>query len=90
MLPALPDAWATGHADGLRARGGFEVDQQWRDGVLVTATIRASEDGLCRVRYAKPLLVMLEGQAVDTERPEPGVEVFQAKAGQAYEVELAR
>ena len=90
LLPALPDAWATGHADGLRARGGFEVDQQWRDGVLVTATIRASEDGPCRVRYAKPLNITLEGGAVDAERREPGVVVFQAKAGQAYEVEPAR
>jgi alpha-L-fucosidase 2 len=51
LLPALPDAWPDGRIKGLRARGGFIVDQKWRGGRLVEAQIRPDFSGEIKIRY---------------------------------------
>ncbi|MFI5378531.1 MAG: glycosyl hydrolase family 95 catalytic domain-containing protein [Tepidisphaerales bacterium] len=43
MLPALPKSWATGSVQGLRARGNFTVDMQWKDGKVTDYRITSSQ-----------------------------------------------
>lgn len=40
ILPALPDAWRDGCVKGLRARGGYVVNIQWRDHELCGIEVR--------------------------------------------------
>ncbi|MDR2039552.1 MAG: glycoside hydrolase family 95 protein [Bacteroidales bacterium] len=51
LLPALPDQWTTGSVNGLRARGGYEIDMKWEDGELVSAEIHADHAGDIKVKY---------------------------------------
>jgi alpha-L-fucosidase 2 len=39
LLPALPDEFASGRVSGLKARGGYTVDMEWKDGELFKAVI---------------------------------------------------
>ena len=50
LLPALPQKWNTGHANGLRARGNFEIkEMSWSDGSLEKVTILSGSGGVLDV-----------------------------------------
>jgi alpha-L-fucosidase 2 len=87
FIPALPDAWGTGSVRGLRARGGFEVDFNWRDGRLMTATIRSISGRKCRLRGDQPLRVTSGGNEVILDAMDDGVFEFETVAGTVYEVQ---
>lgn len=51
LLPALPDAWHKGSIKGLRARGGFEIENlEWDGNTLQEAVIRSTLGGNLRIR----------------------------------------
>ncbi|MDF9843074.1 MULTISPECIES: glycoside hydrolase family 95 protein [unclassified Paenibacillus] len=79
LLPALPEAWKSGRVSGIRARGGYELELEWKDHLLVSARISATRDGECRIVYTRGLKIQLpDGGIASADEP------LQVKAGESY------
>jgi len=51
ILPALPDAIPNGHIRGVRARGGFDLELEWKDGQLVRLKVLSTAGYPLTLRY---------------------------------------
>ena len=51
ILPALPRAWKNGYVEGLKARGGLELDIYWSDHKLTKLIIDSSYDSSFELLY---------------------------------------
>jgi len=52
LLPAIPDAWkSSGEITGLKARGNFTVDMQWKDGKIIRYRIASPAPQKVKVKF---------------------------------------
>jgi alpha-L-fucosidase 2 len=86
FLPALPAAWSEGAAEGLCARGGFEVSWRWEKGVAKSATIKSKLGKTCRIREERHSELDMPGKVSRNLYPKNGIIEFETTPGQTYMV----
>ena len=82
LLPAVPTGWPSGTMNGLRARGGFEVDLTWAKGMLSRATVRSVHGMAARLRYKDETLpiTLTPGDEVEVSLKEGKLHVSPARS----------
>ena len=70
LLPALPDNWQSGSIKGVRARGGFTIDMEWKESRITRLSVTSRSGGTCRIR----------------EATSPHEEVIETEKGKTYQV----
>ena len=70
LLPALPDNWQSGSTKGVRARGGFTIDMEWKESRITRLSVTSHSGGTCRIR----------------EATSPHEEVIETEKGKTYQV----
>src|SRR5699024_6516726 len=89
VLPALPDAWATGSFDGLRGEGGLTLGATWREGVATELRVTPDASGEIAVRsplFSGPFVAVDSAGATIEVAAEEGVGSWAGEAGETYTV----
>jgi alpha-L-fucosidase 2 len=86
LLPALPKAWKEGSIKGICARGGFELNIDWKDNKLFSAHIYSKVGNSCKLHTAVPVKV-LDGEKVVFLNDEKSTTIeFNTEKGKTYNV----
>lgn len=85
LLPALPRAWNKGSIEGLKARGGFEVDMKWSNQQLEGALIKSLLGGQCTIQTKVPVKV-LNLSAVSKKNGDGFEITFKTEKGKNYQL----
>jgi alpha-L-fucosidase 2 len=66
LLPALPDELKTGKITGLKARGGYTINMEWKEGELVSAEIFAKRGNrVPEIRYKNKLINLSDSKTIE-------------------------
>lgn len=89
FLPALPEQWNTGFVDGIVARGNFEIDMRWTDGVADSFAVTSRNGGEFIGEYpnlSQYVVVDSKGNQVATQNLTNDKVSFQTQNGEIYTI----
>lgn len=86
LLPALPDEWVDGKFSGVCARGGFELDYEWKDKKLMRLAVKSNAGEICRIKGKTPSAIMGNGKCVKFVKLPNGSIEFNTQKGFTYEL----
>jgi alpha-L-fucosidase 2 len=84
LLPAVPDEWRTGEFDGVRVRGGFELNMAWDDKKITTVEILSKAGKPCRINAGSGYKVTQDGKEVAIKTNGDGSLEFETIEGGLY------
>jgi len=84
LLPAVPNEWRTGQFDGVRVRGGFELNMAWKDKKIITVEIESLAGMLCRINAGNGYEVTQDGEEVAVSKNDDGSLEFDTVEGLTY------
>ncbi len=90
LFPALPDAWSTGSVKGVKARGNFELNMEWRNAKPTRVEVKSNSGNLCNLKYpgiAKTAIRELNGQTVNFSKINNNEISFSTEKGKTYIIE---
>jgi len=90
ILPALPKKWSEGSVSGLCARGGFDVDIEWKDGVVTALTITSKKGNSCKLHLNGVVAtkIISAGKQIQFKTNEDRIE-FPTVINQTYKLEVS-
>jgi alpha-L-fucosidase 2 len=86
LLPALPPSWRSGRYSGFRARGGFEVSVEWKEGRPTRATVRSLNGNVCRIQAGDLQRVTCAGTPVGITRTGSDWIEFDTESSKTYDI----
>jgi alpha-L-fucosidase 2 len=84
LLPAVPAEWGTGQFDGVRVRGGFELNMAWNDKKITSVEIISRAGKPCRINAGNGYKVTQDSKEVAVKRNEDGSMDFNTIKGRIY------
>ncbi len=89
LLPALPsdEKWQEGHVKGMRARGGFVLNFEWKEGRVTKGVLKALGKGKCRLLLPAYMLIEdTKGGILAKSSAKSQVVEFEAVANGTYKL----
>ena len=84
LLPAVPNEWRTGQFEGVRVRGGFELNMAWKDKKITTVEINSLAGKKCRINAGSGYEVTQHGRKIAFSENEDGSLEFDTVEGEMY------
>ncbi len=84
LLPACPKEWSVGHFKGIKARGGFELDMEWKDNLIKRVILKSTKGELCKIKAMGKFKIINNDKPVLFTIAENGVIEFETKENEIY------